>query len=97
MSTAPIEHQRRFANTIRAALCALFALLMLPISAHAEETCRFIDKRAEREACYKRQDETRAAKLKAQEEAAKRAAAYSPSSADDQNMFRTLHSICRGC
>ncbi len=71
-------------------------LLISSIAASADETCRFIDKRAEREACYTRQEEARAAKLKAQEEA-KRATAYSPPLADDQNMFRTLHSICRGC
>lgn len=77
-------------------LIAVTSLMISSIAASADETCRFIDKRAEREACYTRQEEARAAKLKAQDEA-KRAAAYSPPLADDQNMFRTLHSICRGC
>jgi len=61
------------------------------------ETCRFIDKRHEREACYTRQDEERAAKAKAAEAAKKAAITSPPMTEDDRAMFRTLHSICRGC
>ena len=81
-----------------------FAILMTATSlicsgamAFADQQCRFIEKKAEREACYVRQDEERAAKVKANEAAKKAAVASPPLNDDDRALFRTLHSICRGC
>jgi hypothetical protein len=81
------------------AIAAAAALFLCSGSiSFADAQCRFIDKRAEREACYAREDEARAAKAKAAEEAAKKAAVASPPLSDeDRALFRTLHSICRGC
>ncbi|MBI3702090.1 MAG: hypothetical protein HY242_16810 [Afipia sp.] len=78
------------------ALLGAAATAFYPATSIAE-TCRFIDKRAEREACYVRQDEERAAKAKAAEAAKKAAIASPPLTEDDRAMFRSLHSICRGC
>jgi cell division protein ZapA (FtsZ GTPase activity inhibitor) len=63
------------------------------------EQCRFIDARAEREACYQRQEVARAARQKA-EEAAQQAARqkpYEPMAAEDAQLAKSLRSICRGC
>ena len=73
------------------------SLLTSTIASSGDEKCRLIDKRADREACYVRQDEAHAAKLKA-DEAAKRAVIDTRKmDADGQKLFQTLHSICRGC
>ena len=62
------------------------------------EQCRFIDARAEREACYQRQEVARAARQKAQEaEQAARQKPYEPMAAEDAQLAKSLRSICRGC
>ena len=65
--------------------------------AFADLQCRFIEKKVEREACYVRQHAERAAKVKAHEAAKKAVVASPPLNDDDRTLFRTLHSICRGC
>jgi hypothetical protein len=68
------------------------------------ETCRFIQAKPEREACYARQEAALAAKRKAE------AGASSARDADtryieslqqmrreDAEVYKSLHSICRGC
>ncbi len=80
----------------------LFAMLALMIgivpAAAAVEQCRFIQAKPEREACYTRQEAALAAKRKPE-----------PSSdtttldqlqqmrRDDDAVYRSLRSICRGC
>jgi hypothetical protein len=80
-------------------LFAMLALMvgMAPASA-AVEQCRFIQAKPEREACYQRQEAALAAKRKPE-----------PSSdtttldqlqqmrRDDDTVYRSLRSICRGC
>ena len=73
------------------------SLMFAGATAFADQQCRFIEKKIEREACYARQDEERAAKVKANESAKKAAVASPPLNDDDRALFRTLHSICRGC
>ena len=58
------------------------------------EQCRFIDARAEREACYQRQEVARAARQKAQ---AARQKPYEPMAVEDAQLAKSLRSICRGC
>ncbi|MBN8982069.1 MAG: hypothetical protein J0I29_12455 [Rhizobiales bacterium] len=77
--------------------CLPIVVSLLYSTMASAETCRFIDKRHEREACYAQQDEERAAKAKTAEAAKKAAIASPPMTEDDRAMFRTLHSICRGC
>jgi hypothetical protein len=80
-----------------AILVAVVCFIYPVTTAFADQQCRFIEKKIERETCYVRQDEERAAKVKAHE-AAKKAPVASPVlNDDDRALFRTLHSICRGC
>jgi hypothetical protein len=66
--------------------------------AAAVEQCRFIQARAEREACYQRQEAELAAKRKPA--APRRDAAMDAlqqMKQEDQALDRQLHGICRGC
>jgi hypothetical protein len=80
-------------------------LILLPLGlmvgvapAAAVEQCRFIQAKAEREACYERQAAELAAKRKPEP-----AYDYKPMEAlqqmrrDDEEVYRSLRSICRGC
>ena len=67
--------------------------------AEVEQNCRFVPAKAEREACYQRQEAALAEKRK---QAVARDAAMTSSSpeqmsADDAALRNTLRSICRGC
>ena len=81
----------------------LFIFLALAIAspalAEVEQNCRFIQAKAEREACYQRQEAALAEKRK---QAATRVAPAMPSSfeemkREDAALNRQLRSICRGC
>ncbi|MFK4721049.1 hypothetical protein ABIE89_002149 [Bradyrhizobium niftali] len=79
---------------------ALPALIVLAISAApasaVEQNCRFIQAKADREACYKRQEEELASKRKP-------AAPVNESKTletlrqDDDAVYRSINNICRGC
>lgn len=84
----------------RFAVCLSFAALMTALvsSAQAAEQCRFIEARAEREACYQRQEAARAARQKAQEaQQAAQPKPYEPMDAEDAQLARAIRGICRGC
>jgi hypothetical protein len=68
------------------------------VPAAAMEQCRFIQARAEREACYQRQDAELAAKRKPAEPRRDAAMdALERMKQEDQALDRQLHGICRGC
>ena len=79
---------------------ALPTLIVLAISATptsaVEQNCRFIQAKADREACYKRQEEELASKRKP-------AAPVNESKTletlrqDDDAVYRSINNICRGC
>lgn len=84
----------------RFALAALVALAIPAAPAAAlEQNCRFIQAKADREACYKRQEDELAAKRKP----------VAPASDDttldtlrrmrqeDDAVYRSINNICRGC
>lgn len=78
----------------------LFAVVLTssPADAAPPEQCRFIEARAEREACYQRQEAARAARQKANEvRQAEQQKPYEPMTADDAQLAKSLRSICRGC
>jgi hypothetical protein len=78
----------------------LFAVVLIssPANAATSEQCRFIEARAEREACYQRQEIARAARQKANEaRQAEQQKPYEPMTADDAQLAKSLRSICRGC
>ncbi|MDA9492485.1 hypothetical protein XI08_26205 [Bradyrhizobium sp. CCBAU 11361] len=82
------------------ALPALIALAILTTAASAvEQNCRFIQAKADREACYKRQEEELAAKRKpaAPANESKTLESLRELRQDDDAVYRSINNICRGC
>lgn len=79
----------------------LFAIMLTacPAVAAPPEQCRFIEARAEREACYQRQEAARLARQKASEarEAEQQQKPYEPMTVDDAQLAKAMRGICRGC
>jgi hypothetical protein len=95
----PVKSNIRTSDMKRAAWI-LFAVVLTsaPADAAPPEQCRFIEARAEREACYQRQEAARAARQKANEvRQAEQQKPYEPMTADDAQLAKSLRSICRGC
>lgn len=68
-----------------------------PASAEIEQ-CRFIQAKAEREACYERQGAALAAKRKPESTYdSKPMEALQQIRRDDEEVYKSLRSICRGC
>ena len=85
---------------MKLAACISFAVAVsaaLPAWAEVEQ-CRFIEARAEREACYQRQEIARAARQKAREaHEAVQQKPLEPMGAEDATLARAMRGICRGC
>ena len=63
-----------------------------------EQNCRFIQARAEREACYSKQEAELAAKRKPQPTADNRELeTMQLMRREDAEVYRSMRSICRGC
>ncbi|NOJ49525.1 hypothetical protein [Bradyrhizobium archetypum] len=74
------------------------ALTGSPAAAATPEQCRFIEARAEREACYQRQEAARLARQKMNESRqAEQPKPYEPMAADDAQLAKAIRGICRGC
>ena len=75
--------------------------MFMATPARAEvEQCRFIQTRAEREACYTRQEAALAAKRKPVPEPSadtRMIETLQQMRREDAEVYRSLHSICRGC
>lgn len=88
-------------HTMKLLLYVSFVLAISASAAAAAEQCRFIEARAEREACYQRQEAERAARKKAQETLEAQQAAqqkpYEPMAPEDAELARSMRGICRGC
>jgi hypothetical protein len=81
-------------------LVPVFLVVMIGAApARAEiEQCRFIQAKAEREACYERQVVALAAKRKREPTADTKAVeSLQQMRRDDEEVYRSLRSICRGC
>jgi hypothetical protein len=78
---------------------ALLILLIGAAPAAAQiEQCRFIQAKAEREACYERQATALAAKRKPEPTFDPRPMeSLQQMRRDDEEVYKSLHSICRGC
>jgi hypothetical protein len=64
----------------------------------AVEQCRFIQAKAEREACYQRQEKQLAAKRKPEPTGdASKLESLQEMRRDDDAVYKSLRSICRGC
>ena len=85
---------------VKFALVALAALAFSAAPAAAlEQNCRFIQAKADREVCYKRQEEELAGKRKpapATDES-KTLESLRQMRQDDDAVYRSIHGICRGC
>ena len=63
-----------------------------------EQNCRFIQARAEREACYQKQEAELAAKRKPEPTADSRdLETMQRMRQEDAEVYRSMRSICRGC
>ena len=85
---------------MKLAACISIALAIpaVPSARAAPEQCRFIEARAEREACYQRQEAARAARQKAQEaQQAAQPKPYEPMEPEDAQLAKAIRGICRGC
>ncbi len=75
-----------------------FALAISSSAAAAVEQCRFIESRAEREACYQRQETERMARQKANEaRQSVQQKPYEPMTEEDAQLAKSMRGICRGC
>ena len=78
--------------------CTVLTLAIGGSQARAVEQCRFIQAKAEREACYQRQEAELAAKRKPPEPRRDTAMeALEQMKHDDAALDRQIHGICRGC
>lgn len=85
---------------VRLSLAALIALALSAAPAAAlEQNCRFIRAKADREACYKRQEDELAAKRKPAPATNESKALESVRQMrqDDDAVYRSINNICRGC
>ncbi|MES5488451.1 hypothetical protein QMZ05_37395 [Bradyrhizobium sp. INPA03-11B] len=82
---------------------ASLGLIIAATQAAAIETCRFIEPKAEREACYHRQEQELAAKRKSRSEPAARSSesktfeSLEQMRRDDAEVYRSIRGICSGC
>jgi len=80
----------------------LISLICLAISAAPaaalEQNCRFIQAKADREACYKQQEEELAARRKPEPtRESTTLESLKQMRQDDDAVYRSIHGICRGC
>lgn len=77
-------------------------LIIVATPAAAVETCRFIEAKTEREACYHRQEQDLAAKRTpeptiTQSSESKTFDQLQQMRRDDEEVYRSMRGICRGC
>jgi hypothetical protein len=84
---------------LKTSLSILIALTISAAPAVAlEQNCRFIQAKADREACYKRQEDELAARRKpAPTNDSKTFESLKQMRQDDDAVYRSIHGICRGC
>jgi hypothetical protein len=87
---------------LKFALATLTALAISATPAAAlEQNCRFIQAKADREACYKKQEEELAAKRNkptpVASDESKTMESLRQMRQDDDAVYRSIHGICRGC
>ena len=72
---------------------------MIAPAAAVEQNCRFIQAKADREACYKRQEDELAAKRKPAPttDSSNTLETLRQMRQDDDAVYRSINNICRGC
>jgi hypothetical protein len=85
---------------MKLAACFSFAVMVItsaPAFA-ADEQCRFIEAKQDRDACYQRQEAGRVARQKVRDaREVDQSKPIEPMSSDDEQMARAIRGICRGC
>ncbi|MCA6124609.1 hypothetical protein J6500_22335 [Bradyrhizobium sp. WSM 1704] len=83
---------------------ASLGLIVVATPAAAIETCRFIQDKAERDACYQRQEQELtvrrkpdAAPMAAPSAEAKTLQSLQQMRRDDEQVYRSIRGICNGC
>ncbi|MGL3212565.1 hypothetical protein [Bradyrhizobium sp. BR 1433] len=79
-----------------------FGLIIVATPAAAIETCRFIEAKAERETCYHRQEQELAAKRRPEQPVTRSSESKTFDQLqlmrrDDEEVYRSMRGICRGC
>jgi hypothetical protein len=85
---------------MKLAACFSFAVMVITSASAlaADEQCRFIEAKQDRDACYQRQEVARVARQKAREaREVEQSTPIEPMSSDDETMARAIRGICRGC
>ena len=84
---------------MKISLTLLLGFMLSATSARAEvEQCRLVQNKPEREACYARQEAALAAKRKPVPRAdTNTIESIQQMRREDAEVYRSLHSICRGC
>ncbi|TWB88019.1 hypothetical protein FBZ93_1198 [Bradyrhizobium macuxiense] len=99
---ADLRQGRERNARLKLLLSASLGLIIAATQAAALETCRFIEPKAEREACYHRQEQELAAKRKpaptiTQSGEAKTFESLEQMRRDDAEVYRSIRGICNGC
>jgi hypothetical protein len=85
-------------STLKILVSCVLGLLFGAAPALAVEQCRFIQAKPEREACYQRQEAELAAKRKPEPTFDTKAMdSLRQMRQEDDEVYRSLRSICRGC
>jgi hypothetical protein len=83
---------------LRILVAAMLGLILATTALAEVEQCRFIQGKAEREACYTRQEAALAAKRKPVPRTdTGTIESLQQMRREDAEVYRSLHSICRGC
>ena len=91
-------HHREATRQAAVAVSLVLALMLGTTPAMAAvEQCRFIQAKAEREACYQRQDTALAAKRKPEPPRDTPLEQLQQMRREDDAVYKSLRGICRGC
>ncbi|MHC2466162.1 hypothetical protein ACVIHD_005174 [Bradyrhizobium embrapense] len=101
-SQADLRQQHERIARLKLLISVSLGLIIVATPAAAVETCRFIEAKAEREACYHRQEQELAAKRKpeptiTQSSESKTFDQLQQMRRDDEEVYRSMRGICRGC
>jgi hypothetical protein len=89
--------RQRMKHGVKFAICMTLAASINCSPVSAIEQCRFIQAKADREACYERQEIELAAKRKARESENAPLKPLEKRDPEDIQLSKSLRSICRGC
>lgn len=101
-SQADLRQQRERIARLKLLISMSLGLIIATGPAAAIETCRFIEAKPEREACYHRQEQELAARRKPEppvtrSNESKTFESLQQMRRDDEEVYRSIRGICTGC